>query len=199
MSFLQDIVASLQKNCQILEKELGTSPSEDMFYVHKPSLSRLDDVAYLPPPAMYTALDQISQDVKFLKAAVMPNRLLLLEQAFKHCQSAALRVATELGISDAIIELGTKASLQDLAERLNVNANKLGTVRGHLWNVNFPLMQHIGHVMRILAAEAIYVEVKPDVFANTRHSIGLCRDQKARPFLSLTSQPSWLLLSCAFD
>ncbi|CAK7237849.1 hypothetical protein SEUCBS140593_010161 [Sporothrix eucalyptigena] len=170
MSLLQNIIRELQANVASLEKSLaseanGASPH---LFEARPYAS-LDDDEASPPWDAFALIDKIRLDLKAVEAAVTPTSKLYLNTVFASNKAAALSTAAVLGVTDAIIGLGGRASLDDIAAKVGTNAQKLG------------------RILRLVAGEFIYREVAPDVFANTRHSMGLRKATKAYHFLKFSA------------
>lgn len=127
----------------------------------------IDDPAFIPSVEAFDLMEKLRTSLRALESAFTPTKEKHVKIAMASFKTRALHVAVELGLSDAIDAAGGEVDVKDLARSLDVHPNKLG------------------NLMRILACEDIYVERRPGVFANSRHSIGL-RDSApgARPMLS---------------
>lgn len=169
MPLLSEIAALIQKNAQALEAELaamngGAAPDLSIESVEP---APIDVPPFIPTARAFGLMEALRADLRALESAFTPTKEKHARIALASFKTQALHVAVELGLSDAIDAAGGEVDIKDLARTLGVHPNKLG------------------NVMRILACEHIYVERRPGVFANSRHSLAL-RDESpgARAMLS---------------
>ncbi|CAK7217497.1 hypothetical protein SCUCBS95973_003175 [Sporothrix curviconia] len=170
MSFLQNTLRELQANVAALEEALAAEAdgAPPQLFEARP-YAPLDDDNSCSPWAAFALIDKIRLDLKAVEAAVTPTSKLYLTTVFAANKAAALGTAGVLGVTDAIDELGGQASLDAIAAKVGANPQKLG------------------RILRLIAGEFIYREVAPDVFANTRHSLGLRKKTNAYQFLKFNA------------
>ncbi|GME26713.1 hypothetical protein CSIM01_06733 [Neofusicoccum parvum] len=172
MSFLQTLVTTLSQTVQQLERQLkqhNTSIDDLSLYTAQPS--HLDEDKYLPPPEIFTLFEKLRVDARALETAVTPTRHKLALIALSQTKASALEAAVQLGVADEIAGTSNgEIALTDLAQRLGVNANKLG------------------RILRILESDFIFCETAPGVFANTRHSLGLLEKAGGKRMLSFLAR-----------
>ncbi|CAK7222049.1 hypothetical protein SBRCBS47491_004736 [Sporothrix bragantina] len=170
MTFLQTVLKELQANVAKLETALSTAGDGAPPHLFEAQpYAPLDNDEASPPWAAFELIDKIRLDLKAVEAAVTPTSKLYLTTVFAANKSAALSTVAVLGVTDAIDKLGGQASLADIAAEVGTNPQKLG------------------RILRLVAGEYIYREVAPDVFANTRHSLGLRKETKAYHFLKFSA------------
>jgi hypothetical protein len=167
MSLLANLRAALNSNLDRLEQAIANNTTclPPHLFEAKP-YPLFDDAYQLPPQHIFDLVEKIRLDLKAVDSLITPTRFKLVEQGMLSYKVAALNTAVGLRIADHIEKLGGSASLADLAKEADVNTHKLG------------------RILRVLAAEFIFQETSPDVFANTRHSIALAGSTGARSFLS---------------
>ncbi|VUC25701.1 unnamed protein product [Clonostachys rosea] len=126
MSLLQNLIKSLTSNVQELESVMSTSGDGSLphLYESKP-YAPFDDENCNPPWPAFMLTEKIRADVRALEAAVTPTRQILLANTLVASKPAALSAAATLGVTDAIIQLGGRASVEQLAKSLQVNEAKL--------------------------------------------------------------------------
>lgn len=169
MPLLSDLASLIQQDAQHLEAELaaingGTAPD---LALDSAEPAMMDDPAFIPSPHAFSLMEKLRTSLRALESAFTPTKSKHCMIALRPLQTKALSIAVELGVSDAIAAAGGEVELADLARRLRVHPNKLG------------------HLMRVLACEHIYVESRPGVFANSRHSLALgAKFAGSRPMLS---------------
>lgn len=169
MPLLCDIASLIQQNAQALEAELAAMNGGAVPDLSPGSakLAMIDDPGFIPSAHAFGIMEKLRANLRALESAFTPTKEKHAKIAMSSFKTQALHVAVELGLSDAIDAAGGEVEVKELARSLDVHPNKLG------------------NIMRILACEDIYVERRPGVFANSRHSVGL-RDEMpgARPMLS---------------
>ncbi|CAI7606850.1 unnamed protein product [Penicillium glandicola] len=164
MSLLQNLALSIQDNVRQLESEVGED--QNQFFAHKPVVSKFDDLSYTHSQVAVELIDKLRADIKALEAAITPAKYKLTNLGLSSIKASALDVAIELDITDRIEAMGGSVTIDELATKLQVNANKLG------------------HVLRILAAEGVFVETTPNNFSNTRHSLELTSAGNGKDMIS---------------
>lgn len=176
MPLLCELASLIQQHAQDLEVELagtngGAAPDLSL---ESAAPATIDDPAFIPSVRAFGLMEKLRASLRALESALTPTKEKHARIAMSYLKTKAVHAAVELGVSDAIDAAGGEAGLEELARGLGVHPNKLG------------------HVMRILACEHIYVERRPGVFANSRHSISL-RDKAegARPMLSFMTGESF--------
>lgn len=80
---------------------------------------------------------------------------------FTHFDLAAFQTALEFDFFGAV-PLGASISVADLAEKVGINQD------------------HVGRVLRLLATHRVFVEIEPDIFGHTSHSVLLAQDSGIR-------------------
>lgn len=157
MPLLSELASLVQQNALDLEAELaamngGAAPDLSL---ESPEPALIDDPAFIPSVQAFNLMEKLRASISALESAFTPSKEKYALIAMSPLQTKALNIAVELGVSDAIDAAGGEVELTELARRLAVHPNKLG------------------HIMRILACKHIYVERRPGVFANSRHSTSL--------------------------
>lgn len=127
MSYLQTLLQSLKTNIARLEKEVSQEKDLHLFDIWSSEPYKIsENPEYLLPWPAFEAIENIRVDLRALDAAVTPTHVKLIELGLGPAKTSTLSVAVSLGIAEAIEDLGGIASLDELASKLNVNANKLG-------------------------------------------------------------------------
>ncbi|KAH6999409.1 S-adenosyl-L-methionine-dependent methyltransferase [Ilyonectria destructans] len=190
MSLIHNLAAAISKNVELLEaelnsgddgKSLGKQDRVELF-LHEAEPSVLEGAGYQPSTSAFQLLEKLRADIRGLEAAITPTKEKLAMVALSGVKAKALEAANELKLSDTIAEMGGEVELTQLAQTLSVHPNKLGAV------------------MRVLAAEYIYTERRPGVFANSRHSIGLQnKNEGARDMLSLLTGESYTYAGSLYE
>jgi hypothetical protein len=124
MSLLQNLVLSIQDNVHRLESEVGEDRNQ--FFAHKPVVSKFDDLGYTHSQATVELIDKLRTDIKVLEAAITPAKYKLASLGLSSIKASALGVVIEQEITDKIEAMGGSVTVDALAKKLQVNANKLG-------------------------------------------------------------------------
>lgn len=157
MPLLSDIASAIQQDAQALEAELASMSGGAM-----PSLaldaaapSAIDGPSFVPTQHAFDLMERLRASVRTLESAFTPTKEKHLRLAQSNLKTVALHAAVELALPDEIDRLGGEVEVARLAGAVGANPNKLG------------------NIMRILACEHVFVETRPGVFANSRHSVSL--------------------------
>ncbi|KDQ19530.1 hypothetical protein BOTBODRAFT_636425 [Botryobasidium botryosum FD-172 SS1] len=107
-------------------------------------------------PATQRAVVTLIAACRQLIASVMPPVAYAIETSLGFQHSAAVRVAIEAHVAEAVRPTGDKGMhINDIAKYSNINPDKLA------------------RILRLLATNHIFKEVSPNVFANNRMSLAL--------------------------
>lgn len=124
---LQTLLKELQINIAALEVSLSATGDGALPHIFEAEpYALLDDESKTPPWGAFECIDKIRLDLKAIEAAVTPTSKAYLQTVFLPAKSSALSTAAVVGVTDAIIDLGGKASLTELAVRVHLNEQKLG-------------------------------------------------------------------------
>lgn len=122
------MLKELQVNISNLETALAATGDGALPHLFEAEpYAPLDDESKTPPWDAFSCIDKIRLDLKAVEAAVTPTAKVYLQNVFLPAKSSALSTAAVLGVTDAIMELGGKAHLTVLADRVGANEQKLGT------------------------------------------------------------------------
>lgn len=168
MSLLQNLLNSVTKQGAILQDVLG----EDLGHLFEPEPWRTYDQG-LPPRPAWEASQKIIADCEALIALLTPTKIKLVTECVSNNSTVGLGVAAEFKIADKIIENGGEASLEHLARSCNTDEHKLGSV------------------MHMLCHRHIFVEVRPDVFRNNRHSYELRSETGANSMMLIETEEGY--------
>ncbi|KAK0538523.1 hypothetical protein OC835_001412 [Tilletia horrida] len=117
------------------------------------------DPGTLPSADFVQALQVLKGATTQLLAQLTPPALYTAELAWAHLDSAALGIAVESRVADAIHKHDPDASK---GVPVHAIADETGLE-----------VRHLARILRSLATRHVFVEVSPDVFANNRHAVPL--------------------------
>jgi hypothetical protein len=126
MSMLATLGGTLTHNLHQLDVHLSQSNGDSPHLWDPTPYGGLDDTGRLPSQDAFHLIEKIRVDLKAVEALITPTHFRLVELGLLPYKVAALNTAVSLNVADALTELGGRASLRDLAVKLNTNQHKLG-------------------------------------------------------------------------
>ncbi|PPQ72269.1 hypothetical protein CVT24_004686, partial [Panaeolus cyanescens] len=119
----------------------------------------IDDINYLPTPAMHEARRTALASLGLIKSLIQPQYDALCASAFMTLESAGVRLAAEIGLATVLGDSEEGLTIPEIAEKTGVDGLKLE------------------RVIRLLITQGWYREAKPGYFANNRLSNLIKKDQ----------------------
>ncbi|TCD65877.1 hypothetical protein EIP91_002036 [Steccherinum ochraceum] len=124
------------------------------------------------PQKLQRATQTISGACAQLSALVVPPSQIMYMRAGDFITTASLRVALESNIADILKDHPDGLHVSEVASRSGIEQGK------------------IGRVLRLLATKHCFREVKKDVWANNRLSVGLLQDNPLRYIIAFNADDS---------